>query len=248
MLKLDNKIQNLSIVIPSKNDELILIGCLENLLEFCEKNTKNYEILIVVNGSIERNIILLNKTISELSNASVKVIHSKIVGKGAAIKTGMQKSRFDNVLITDADFSVNITHLIDFVDEVGQPLGPFVVGSRKSKQSSVLNTPLTRRITGFIYTLLVKVFLKITVDDTQCGFKLINKNTFHNSTDFINNGFSYDVELFLLARLINIRTVEIPVTYIHENKSNVNVFKDSIEMFTDLVTIYKKYYSIIKQS
>jgi glycosyltransferase involved in cell wall biosynthesis len=242
MLKMKNKIQNLSIVIPSKNDELLLIGYLRNLLEFCEKNTKNYEILIVVNGSIERNIILLNETISELNNTSVKVINSEIVGKGAAIKTGMQKSKFENILITDADFSVDINHLIDFVDELGQPLGPFVVGSRKSKQSSVVNTPLTRKITGFFYTLLVKMLLKITVDDTQCGFKLINKKTFYNSTDFINTGFSYDVELFLLAKSINIRPIEIPVIYIHENKSNINVIKDSIRMFTDLVTIYRKYY------
>ena len=57
MLKMKKEIQNLSIVIPSKNDEHLLIGYLGNLLEFCEKNTKNYEILIVVNGSIERNII-----------------------------------------------------------------------------------------------------------------------------------------------------------------------------------------------
>jgi hypothetical protein len=86
------------------------------------------------------------------------------------------------------------------------------------------------------------MLLKITVDDTQCGFKLINKYTFHNSTDFINNGFSYDVELFLLAKSINITPIEIPVIYIHENKSNISVIKDSIRMFTDLVTIYRKYY------
>jgi glycosyltransferase involved in cell wall biosynthesis len=244
----ENKIQNLSIVIPSKNDELLLIQHLETVLKFCERNIINYEILIVVNGSIEKNITLLDETISELNNSSINIINSEIVGKGIAIKTGIQKSKFDNILITDADFSVDINHLTDFVDELGQPLGPFVVGSRKSKQSSVINTPLTRRITGFFYTLLVKMLLKITVDDTQCGFKLINKNTFYNSTDFINTGFSYDVELFLLAKSIDIRPIEIPVIYIHENKSNINVVKDSIRMFTDLVTIYRKYYSLSQRS
>jgi glycosyltransferase involved in cell wall biosynthesis len=244
----ENKIQNLSIVIPSKNDELLLMQHLETVVKFCERNIINYEILIVVNGSIEKNITLLDETISELNNSSINIINSEIVGKGIAIKTGIQKSKFDNILITDADFSVDINHLTDFVDELGQPLGPFVVGSRKSKQSSVINTPLTRRITGFFYTLLVKMLLKITVDDTQCGFKLINKKTFHNSTDFINTGFSYDVELFLLAKSIDIRPIEIPVIYIHENKSNINVVKDSIRMFTDLVTIYRKYYSLSQRS
>ena len=135
MLKMNNKIQNLSIVIPSKNDELLLMQHLETVVKFCERNIINYEILIVVNGSIEKNITLLDETISELNNSSINIINSEIVGKGIAIKTGIQKSKFDNILITDADFSVDINHLTDFVDELGQPLGPFVVGSRKSKQS-----------------------------------------------------------------------------------------------------------------
>ena len=48
-------------------------------------------------------------------------------------------------------------------------------------------------------------------------------------------------ELFLLSEVINISPIEIPVVYVHENKSNVNVIKDSVKMFTDLMNIYKTY-------
>ena len=237
----NNKIKNLSIIIPSKNDELILINHLKNVVDFCEKNITNYEIIIVVNGSIQKNLTLLKEKVTELKTNSIRVANSEIVGKGAAIKLGMHKSKFNNLLITDADFSVDINHLTDFVDNEGKPLGPFVVGSRKSKHSSVVNTPITRRVTGFFYTLLVKILLKVTVKDTQCGFKLIDKKAFHNASDYINTGFSYDVELFLLSEVINISPIEIPVVYVHENKSNINVIKDSVKMFTDLMNIYKTY-------
>ena len=54
------KINEISIVIPSKDDEITLIKNIDELLIFCEKYVLNFEVIIVVNGSKEKNIRTLN--------------------------------------------------------------------------------------------------------------------------------------------------------------------------------------------
>ena len=240
-MSIQQKINQISIVIPSKNDEITLIKNIHDLLIFCEKNVSNFEVIIVVNGSQEKNIKTLKDYLSEKNLKNFKILKSEIVGKGAAVKMGIKNSNFDHILITDADFSVKIDHLINFVDKSFNPLGPFVVGTRKSKGSKVVDTPITRKLTGFIYTFLVKALLKINADDTQCGFKLINKKEFSNVADFRSTGFSYDIEIFLLAKKNKIIPIEIPVKYIHEKNSNINVLSDSKKMFSELFKIRNLY-------
>ncbi len=240
-MSVQQKLNQISIVIPSKNDEITLIKNIDELLTFCEKYVLNFEVIIVVNGSEDKNITTLKDYLLKKKLENFKILNSEIIGKGAAVKLGIKNSNFDQILITDADFSVKIDHLINFVDKSFNPLGPFVVGTRKSKGSKVVNTPTIRKLTGFIYTYFVKTLLKINADDTQCGFKLINKKKFSNVTDFQSTGFSYDIELFLLAKKNKIVPIEIPVKYIHEKNSNINVLSDSKKMFSELFEIRNLY-------
>ena len=79
---------------------------------------------------------------------------------------------------------MKIDHLINFLDKSFKPLGSFVVGTRKSKGSKVVNTPITRKLTGFIYTFLVKTLLKINVDDM----------------DFVENKSDYESILSMIKK------------------------------------------------
>ena len=83
--------------------------------------------------------------------------------------------------------------------------------------------------------------MRINISDTQCGFKLIDKSKFKNCKQFFSNDFFYDVELFLLAKKLFINIQEVPVEYIHNEKSSIKIFSDSFKMFLNLVSIKKKY-------
>ena len=58
-MTIQQKINKISIVIPSKDDEITLIKHIDDLLVFCEKYVLNFEVIIVVNGSEEKNITTL---------------------------------------------------------------------------------------------------------------------------------------------------------------------------------------------
>ena len=70
----------------------------------------------------------------------------------------------------------------------------------------------------------------------------INLTKFINATQFINNDYLYDVELFLLSRILKIEPLNIDVYEVSANvKSNINLVDDSIEMFRKLKKIKVQY-------
>ena len=97
-------------MIPSKNDEITLIKNIDELLTFCEKYVLNYEVIIVVNGSEDKNITTLKDYLLKKKLENFKILNSEIIGKGAAVKLGIKNLILIKSLITDADFSVKIDH------------------------------------------------------------------------------------------------------------------------------------------
>ena len=231
----------LSIVIPCKNDEITLINKIPELIKFCDEMINSYEIIIVINGSTEKNKKILESFITDRKFSNIKITSSTKIGKGAGIRKGLEISSYNEVLFSDADFSVSISYFTQFVNKDSQLLGDFVVGSRKLENSKISNTPITRIVTGYLYTLFVKVFLGLNISDTQCGFKAINKEKFKSYSEFQMNGFSFDVELFFLAKKEGVRIEEVAVDYIHDESSNVKILSDSLRMGLDLFTLFYRY-------
>ena len=236
-------IENISIIIPTKNDHLRIK---ENILEidnFLAHNTNNYEIIIVSNGSTKESTDYI-KTLEQEHKYLRQLILSES-GKGFAIKEGLLNSEYDNVLFTDADCSVKIEEFKNFVTE-GNLKSAYTIGNRRNKASENLNSPLSRKLSGFIYAKLIKAFFELDVEDTQCGFKALDRTKFSNFSDFQTKGYSFDLELLIIARLNKVKVTEVPVKYTHNNDSKVKLFSDTIQMIREMHLLYSKYKKVIK--
>ena len=99
---------------------------------------------------------------------------------------------------------------------------------------------MLRKLSGYFYIKLVQIIFDLKIEDTQCGLKQLT-NRFLKLFKLYSQHFSYDLELFLLAKINNIVPIEIPVRYIHNHDSRVQVFKDTFKMLKDIMTIYKIY-------
>ena len=73
---------------------------------------QDFEILIVSNGSSEENETLLKDKI--YSHSKIRVNISKSVGKGSAVRWGLENAKFENVIIYDSDFSYDLQLIHDF--------------------------------------------------------------------------------------------------------------------------------------
>jgi hypothetical protein len=200
---------------------------------------QDFEILIVSNGSSEENETLLNNKI--YSHSKIRVNISKSVGKGSAVRWGLENAKFENVIIYDSDFSYDLKLIHEFFVN-GNPKNPFMYGRRVINKKIISKTSILRLIAGYVFNFMVRKYLKIPSRDTQAGLKFINLNKFINATQFINNDYLYDVELFLLSRILKIEPLNIDVYEVSANvKSNINLIDDSIEMLRKLKKIKIQY-------
>jgi glycosyltransferase involved in cell wall biosynthesis len=228
--------EEISLILPTKNHEKIIINNINLVIKYLKNNFSNFEILIISNDSEKENIDL----IKEYDSLQINHLVYQKSGKGFAVREGIRNSSFKNVVICDADFSVSVECLNDFFRK-GKPISGFVVGSRKLRDSQTISTPLIRKISGGIFTFLTKYYLKVKITDTQCGFKLIDKSIFINCDKYLSDDFYFDVELFLLAKKDKVKVTEVPVQYVHNNRSSVNLFSDSLRMLFKLLNYKYKH-------
>ena len=88
------------------------------------------------------------------------------------------------------------------------------------------------------FNAMVRLFLGLRLHDTQCGFKLFDREKsrriFEQQT---TDGFGFDAEILFLAKRYGLTIRETPVRWSHAEGSKVNVLRDGIRMFFDLVRI-----------
>ena len=102
-------------------------------------------------------------------------------------------------------------------------------------------------LTDFFERLLFLYYLKIlcltTFQDTQCGFKLLNRSKFIKIVDKLSiNGFGFDVELLFLAERKRLTITEVPVTWVYGEESRVKPLQHSLEMIKDAIMIRWRYW------
>ncbi len=90
----------LSILIPFRNEESNILACLNSILN--QKYPKDLvEIICIDDQSTDRSSEIIRQL--AINNLHIKLIPNKGSGKKDAIRTGMEASEFNHVLLTDAD-------------------------------------------------------------------------------------------------------------------------------------------------
>jgi dolichyl-phosphate beta-glucosyltransferase len=95
-----------------------------------------------------------------------------------------------------------------------------------------------RHLIGRTFHQLVQWLADAGVEDTQCGFKLFRSSVAQDLFSRMRmNGFSFDVEVLVMARRRGYRVAEVPVNWTHRPGSKVRLTVDSLHMAADLFRI-----------
>lgn len=219
----------ISIIVPAYNEEKRIGKSLDKIISFFEKNKRDYEVIVVDDGSRDRT-----REIAE----SFKVKLNKKRrnrGKGYSVKEGMLMAEGDNILFTDADLSAPIEE----IDKLMKYSGRYevIVASRALKES-VIEQPKHRRLMGMIYNGVVQILAVPGIKDTQCGFKLFSKKAAKKIFGLQRlPGFAFDVEVLFIARKKGFKIKEVPVVWKNASGTKVSLIKDSLKMFGDIIKI-----------
>ncbi len=196
-----------------------------------------HEIILVDDCSKDNSCDLVNKFRLKHKRTNITLRHNKTnKGKGYSILKGLVCAEGDYFLITDADLSTpirDIEKLMKYKEDYS-----LIAGSRYLKESIIKKKqPILRIIYSRIYNRLVNFLFNFNIKDTQCGFKLIDKDLRDLIIEKAQiNRHSFDPEWFLICKANNLHYTEVPVEW-SDRKPKKASFKQVKEMFIDLLRI-----------
>lgn len=233
----------ISIIIPLKNEEEIVYQSLNELDKKIKKNKiKNYEIICVINSTVDNTIKEIKKFIQYKKTKKIKIIRSKQEGFGNALLEGIKKSSGQIIVVLNADL-INEAILIFAKNNLLEY--DLILGS-KTTYYSIDKRPFLRKIITKIYNLILKILFKYKGSDTH-GIKAFRRKPLIELIQLIEKknikkSDIIDTLLVLLFDLKNKRILEIPIEIEEKRASR---FKNrAFYLWNDLYLLIKSYLTI----
>lgn len=216
----------LSVIIPIYNEEKRIKETLNKISIFLRSQKIDFEIIAVTNNCTDNTVQIVNQ-IKKESIPEIIVIdipRKGLVGnmKGYAIGVGMRQASGLFHIFIDADNATPFEQVVYFMDYINKGYD-VVVGSRYVKGANVVKKqPLHRVLISRLGNIIIRVLLLPGIFDTQCGFKMFNKNAsniiFSKTT---LSGWGADLEMLAIARIFGLKIKEAPVIWEAQGDSAV---------------------------
>ena len=211
------------IIIPVYNEEESLPRSIMLLVEFANRNLFNpWRIIIADNGSTDQTA-----SISEALGQrfpGVEYLNIPRKGRGIALKTAWLDSNADIVLYMDVDLSTDLSALPVALEAL-ETRAHIAIGSRLMSGARTTRS-FKRSVLSVGYNMLIKLFFFSSFSDAQCGFKALTREAAELIVPHIkNNNWFFDTELLIIADQNKFTIEEIPVTWIEDSDSRVNIIK-----------------------
>ena len=161
---------SVSIVIPVFNEEENVAYLHSEIKEMCVKNSYNYEIIYVNDGSKDN-------TLNEIKKLSpVKLISfRKNFGQTAAMDAGIKASEFDYIVTMDGDGQNNPNDIPKLIKHLEENNLDLVSGWRKNRKDSFMKNFVSRGA-----NMLRRVLIHDGINDSGCSLKIYKRNCFKN--------------------------------------------------------------------
>ncbi len=227
----------LSLVIPAFNEDRRIGQSLERILSFFRAQSYPFEIIVVDDGSTDRTVEVVRGFAASDPRLRVEP-QPQNRGKGEAIRKGMLLAGGKYLFFSDADLSVPIEAVPDFLSrlEAGYDVA---VGSRRIAGAVIeVHQPIHRELMGKVFTRLSNLILGLKLKDFTCGFKAFRRDAARELFSRQRlGGWSFDSEILYLAKSKGYRIAEVPVVWRNDEATKVRLGRDVVRSFVDLWNI-----------
>lgn len=233
----------LTVVIPAYNERHRLPKMLRECAEFL-KDWDSFEILVVDDGSFDNTAVVADEAGAALFPAGrVRVARlAKNRGKGGAVREGALRARGEWILLCDADGATRFSDLGRLWRE--RERAAIVVGSRAHLVGTAVvarRSPLRNILMRCFHVFVSHVGGVRGVRDTQCGFKLIQREALPALAGLHLERWAFDVEMLFIAQSLDLDILEVEVQWHEVEGSKLNVLRDSIQMARDILCLRLAY-------
>jgi glycosyltransferase involved in cell wall biosynthesis len=234
---------HLSLVVGCYNAASHLEERLLGLVAFLNGTGRDYEVLIVEDGSVDDSLPILRRLEADVPEITV-LRNPRNMGKGFSIRNGILNSRGEFIIFTDIDMAYSKQNVLSVLErlESGEP---FVVGNRRLPESVyVVNNALVKYVyrrhrLGVAFNALVRLLFDLTTHDTQSGLKGFSRSAGAQLfQQLYTDGFLFDIEIFIRSRILGIPVTEVPVQLTYEDDiTTVGQFRYLFRVVPDLIHI-----------
>ncbi|MEU7769010.1 bifunctional glycosyltransferase family 2/GtrA family protein [Nocardia sp. NPDC049190] len=212
----------LDVVIPVYNEESDLGVCVRRLHAYLRDGFPfPARITVADNASTDETLRVARLLAAELGDVSV--VHLAAKGRGRALRAVWERSDAQVVAYMDVDLSTDLNALLPLVAPLITGHSDLAIGTRLSSSSRVVRGP-KREIISRCYNLLLKASLRAHFSDAQCGFKAMRADVARRLLPLVRDGeWFFDTELLVLAERAGLRIHEVPVDWIDDPDSRVDI-------------------------
>ena len=232
-------LSRISVVLPSLDPDEKLIAVVDGLLEYGFT-----DIIMVNDGSKPENLHYFTDLAAK--HSEIHLLHHEVnKGKGAALKNAFRyflnnRPEGYGVVTVDGD---NQHHPEDTRRCCEQMLssGNVVLGCRDFTLDHV---PARSRFGNHTTSMIFKIFVGMTISDTQTGLRAIPRKHLELLTAIDGDRFEYETNMLLAMKqnAIDFDEVKIRTVYIEENKSShFRVIRDSWRIYKLILKHFFRY-------
>lgn len=237
--------KNFSFLVPCYNCEKTITKNSKKLIQKIKSKKIKFEIIFINDGSKDKTLEKLKNIVSKNNNLSI-ISYKKNLGKSAALKSGIKKSKNKILVFFDSDlpYFQYLSKLIDLL----KGNESFVIIDRRSIKSKVDKSQLNLyQILRFLISKIVNYIISNLLmnnfkGDTQSGLKGFKITKDFKKQKFLSNKFFLDAEIMAFYNKKNIKFYSIPINYKIPKVSSIKIFDfNNLNYILELTKIILKY-------
>jgi glycosyltransferase involved in cell wall biosynthesis len=195
-------------------------------------------ITIADNGSTDNTWSVASGLARDVNG--VGAIHVETKGRGLALRTAWGASASPVVAYMDVDLSTDLDALLPLVAPLVSGHSDVAIGTRLAYGARVVRGA-KREVISRGYNLLLRATLRNGFSDAQCGFKALRSEAAQRLLPLVeDNGWFFDTELLVVAERIGLRIHEVPVDWVDDPDSRVDVVRTASEDLHGIVRMMRR--------
>ncbi len=216
------RVLQVDIVVPVRNEEHDLAPSVRRLVSYLREGFPfTARITIADNGSTDGTWAIADGLARDFDD--VRAVRMEQPGRGRALRSVWSESDAEVLAYMDVDLSTDLNALLPLVAPLLSGHSDVAIGSRLARGSRVIRGP-KRELISRCYNMLLHACMGTRFSDAQCGFKAIRRDPARALLPLTRDtGWFFDTELLVLAERAGLRIHEIPVDWIDDLDSRVDV-------------------------
>ena len=217
----------LDVVVPVHNEQADLEPSIRRLYGHLKQYFPYpFRITIADNASMDATPAVAARLADELPEVSSVRLAQK--GRGRALREVWTASDAAILAYMDVDLSTDLAALLPLVAPLLSGHSDLAIGSRLARGARVVRGA-KREFISRCYNLILRSTLAARFSDAQCGFKAIRADVAAQLLPLVRDtGWFFDTELLVLAQRIGLRIHEVPVDWVDDPDSRVEIMPTAI--------------------